>query len=220
MLTRAGMAAASALLVTGCAVPYNGAPIATNPATTYQAKLQAAGHWSAMARHMERELEPALRNTPKRPLYVKPLEPTPFNQAVASQLMTSLVNDGYVVAKTPAGALNVEITTQVVEFSPNRPQYRSNGERTALVAGLWVLTDIQPHTAAWLASVAIAGRDAYDWFRSEFASGATPKTEIIVNVGVSDEQRYYARYTSVYYTVDSDRSLYQQLSKSIAVRGD
>ena len=50
--------------------------------------------------------------------------------------------------------------------------------------------------------------DAYRWFTAQFAPGDTPKTEMIVTVSVADEQRYYARNTSVYYTNDEDLSLY------------
>lgn len=227
--SRAGAALAAALLATGCAMPYSPVPVATNFASTQQAKLQAAAHWTAISQHIEKQLAPALKNSPRRPLYVSALQATPFSQAVASQLTTSLVNDGYVVAKTPDAALTVEIDTQVVAFAADRPQYKFAGERSALVAGLWVLTEIE-HTAQWFATVAIAGQDAYSWFHSQFAAGATPKTEIIVTVGVSDEQRYYARSTSVYYTTDSDRSLYQlapppppprpQPVKSFVVKGD
>ena len=58
---------------------------------------------------MEQELGLALKNGPNRPLYVQPLQATPFNRVVANQLMTSLVNDGYVVSRTPDDALKVEI---------------------------------------------------------------------------------------------------------------
>lgn len=155
-----------------------------------------------------------------------PLQGTPFTRAATGQLMTSLVNDGYVVAKTPHDALKVEVDMQVVAFSGDRPQYKYQGERSALVAGVWALTDVG-HTALGIATAAVFADDAYAWFRSQFASGDTPKTEIIVTVAVSDEQRYYTRQTSVYYTVDSDRRLYEaaplppaQPVKTFAVTGE
>ena len=55
----------------------------------------------------------------------------------------------------------------------------------------------------------VAGADAYSWFRSEFATGETPQTEIIVTASVSDASQYLARSTSVYYVADSDQALYQ-----------
>ncbi|CDG83407.1 putative uncharacterized protein [Janthinobacterium agaricidamnosum NBRC 102515 = DSM 9628] len=216
-----------ALLMAGCAVPYSPAPLATNFPSSQQAKLQAAAHWHAITGHIEKELAPALQKSPNIPLYIEIPQATAFSQAVAGQLTTSLVNDGYVVAKSPRAALKVEIDTQVVEFSAHRPQYKFAGERSALVGGLWVLTEIE-HTPQWMATVGIVGEDAYSWFRSEFASGATPKTEIIVTISVSDERRYYARYTSVYYVTDSERYLYevapppkenQQIVKTFTVKG-
>ena len=223
---KAALSILGAMLVAGCAIPYSPVPLATNAATSKQAKLQAAAHWKAISSHIEKELTPALKKSPNIPLYIDALQPTSFNQAMAGQLITSLVSDGYVVSKTPNAALKVEIDTQVVEFTANRPQYKFAGERSALVGGAWVLTEID-HSVPWLASVAIVGEDAYSWFRSEFSSGATPKTEIIVTISVSDERRYYARYTSVYYVTDNDRQLYEvappkenpQITKSFTVKG-
>ncbi|MFL6676346.1 MAG: hypothetical protein ACJ8LG_24035 [Massilia sp.] len=203
-------------------MPYTPAPAPTNFAFSAQAKLQAAAHWSVITKHMEQALGPSLANSPRRPLFVRPLQATPFNQAVASQLMTLLVNDGHVVSKTPEAALNVDIDTQVVQFSARRPHHVFNGAPSALAAGAWALSQIQP-TSGGLAIAAIGAFDAYSWFHSEIAPGATPQTEIIVTVSVSDERRYYARYTSVYYTTDSDQMLYgsanAQLTKSFAVKG-
>lgn len=214
------------VLATGCATPYSPVPVATHFPTSEQQKLQAGAHWTAITGHIEKQLLPALNNIPRGALYVQPLQATPFTRAVAGQLMTSLVNDGYVVAKTPHDALKVEVDTQVVAFSGDRPQYKYHGERSALVAGVWALTEVG-HTALGLATAAIFADDAYAWFRSQFSSGDTPKTEIIVTVAVSDDQRYYARQTSVYYTVDSDRRLYEtaplppaQPVKTFAVIGE
>lgn len=214
MATRSGLGLLGALLMTGCAIPYSPVPVPRNFENSTQAKAQAAAHWVAITNHIERGLLPTLQSSPNRRLYVVPGKASAFDQALTGQLITALVNDGQLVSKTPDGALTVDIDTQVVEFSPNRPQYQFSGERTALAAGAWVITSIQPHTAAWLATVAIAGEDGYSWFHSAFASGETPKTEIIVTVSVSDGPRYVARSTSVYYVTDSDRSLYGAVPES------
>lgn len=223
MAIRSGIGLLGALLMAGCATPYSPAPLATNYPTSTQAKAQAAAHWMVITSHIEKELLPTLKSTPNRRLYVAPGQTSAFNLALRGQLITALVKDGQVVAKHADGALTVDIDTQVVEFSPNRPQYKFTGERTALAAGAWVITGIE-HSNLWLATVAIAGHDAYSWFHSQFAPGATPKTEIIVTVSVSDAQRYIARSTSVYYVTDSDRSLYgagdsQPTSKTFMVQG-
>ena len=223
MAIRSGIGLLGVLLMAGCAVPYSPAPLATNYPSSTQAKAQAAAHWMAITSHIEKELLPTLKGAPNRRLYVAHGQASAFNQALRGQLITALVNHGQVVAKQADGALTVDIDTQVVEFSRNRPQYKFNGERSALAAGAWVITGIE-HSNAWLATVAIAGHDAYSWFHSQFAPGPTPKTEIIVTVSVSDAQRYIARSTSVYYVTDSDRSLYgaadgRPTSKTFMVQG-
>lgn len=221
MQVRAALALTGALLLAGCAMPYSPAPVATHFQSTQQAKLQAAAHWGVIARHMTTQLAPSLKVNLRRPLYVSSQQSSPFAQGVSSHLVTALVNDGYTVVKVPdANTLRIELDTQVVAFSPKRPQYKFAGERTALVASLWVLTGID-HTVEWLATAAIAGQDAYSWFRSQFATGATPRTEIIVNLSLADDHRYYARTTSVYYALDTDRALYDaahQPSKTFTVR--
>lgn len=231
MVKKTAITLFGATLIAGCALPYSPVPLATNPATSKQAKLQAVAHWEAMSRHIGNELAPTLKNSPDLPLFVDTVQATPFNQAVAGQLITTLVNSGHVVSKTPTAALKIEIDTQVVAFSANRPQYKFAGERSAIVSGAWVITAVN-HTVAGIATAAIVGEDAYSWFHSEFAPGDTPKTEIVVTVSVSDERRYYARYTSVYYVTDSDRLLYevappkdstpannQQVTKLFTVKG-
>ena len=218
---RAALALAGAVALAGCAFPYAPAPVATNFPNTAQGKVQAVAHWDAIARHMVRELSPTLQVNSRRPLYVSAKQNSAFDQAVVTQLTTALVNQGYVVAKKPEhDALMVELETQMVAFHAKRPQYRFAGERSLLVEGVWVLTAIE-QSAAFLASAAIVGHDAYSWFHSHFASGPTPKTEILATLSVSDDQRYYARTTSAYYTSDSDRSLYDaafQPTKTFAVR--
>lgn len=218
---RGAFALAGALVVAGCAFPHSPAPLATNFPSAYQAKLQAAAHWSVIANHMVQQLGPTLKANARRPLYVSARQNSDFSRAVATHVATALVNQGYVVAKKPDHeVLTIEFETQLVAFSANRPQYRFSGERTFLAETAWVLTGIE-HSTAWLATAAIAGYDAYRWFHAHFAPGATPKSEIIVTLSVADDQRYYARTTSVYYTADSDRTLYDaafQPTKTFAVR--
>jgi hypothetical protein len=199
------------LWLSGCAAPYSAVPLPANAPLAKQDQLQASAHWKAISAHLEKQLEPTIRKTPNIPLYVQVAQNTPFSQTMASQLITSLVNDGYVVGKASAGALKVEIDTQVVAFSADRPQYLFAGSRSELMGGAWVINNVNdigaPRPAADEAP-RFSEHDAYSWFRSEF-SGATPKTEIVLTISVSDERRYYARSTSVYYVTDSDRSLYE-----------
>jgi len=222
MFAKAATATALAAALAGCAVPYSPAPIATNFPVAAQQKLQAAAHWTVIADHIEQRLVTDMKKYPLRPFYIaEESGESPFRKAVTNQLITSLVKDGYVVSRTPAGAWNVELDVQAVTFTPNRPQYRYSGAATAIATGVWVLSDIDPTVGA----VALAGgADAYHWFHSQFAPGATPKTELIVTVSVGDQFRYHARSASAYYVADSDRALYgikedTQLTKNFKVVG-
>jgi hypothetical protein len=229
MALKTAMALAAGILLAGCASRYTPTPLPANFATTKQAKLQAAHHWGVIADNIEKHVVAELKKSPPRPVFInEPQDPSPFQRALAVQLTTSLVNDGYTVSRTPAGSLKVDLDVQAVTFTANRPQYRYHGERAILASGVWLLSEIE---APGLLNVAVgAGAwDSYDWFNSQFAPGDTPKTEIIVTVSVSDQYRYVARNTSAYYVADTDRVLYgiidpvpvePQLTRMFKVRGD
>ena len=195
-------------VVAGCATPYSEAPLATNFPTGKQPKLQAAAHWNVIAQDIAQQLTATIKAKSGTPaLYVtQSAGQSEFDRAFSNQLISALLAHGFVVQKNPEGALVVEIDTQPVQFSANRPQYRYAGAATALTAGVWAL---QQASAAGIATAAIAGTDAYMWFQSEFATGATPQMEILVNTSVTDRLQYLARNTSVYYVADADAMLYQ-----------
>ncbi|OFA01060.1 hypothetical protein DUGA2_43920 [Duganella sp. HH101] len=208
MALKTAMAVAAGILLAGCASRYTPTPLAANFPTTKQAKLQAAYHWGVISDNIEKNIVAQLKKGPPRPVFLnEPKEPSAFQRALTTQLTTSLVNDGYVVSRSPAGSLKIDMDVQAVTFTANRPQYRYHGESAALATGVWVLSEIE---APLMANVAVAAGawDSYEWFNAQFAPGATPKTEIIVTVSVSDQFRYVARTTSAYYVADSDRILY------------
>jgi hypothetical protein len=227
--TAMALGAAAALLLAGCASRYTPTPLAANFPTTKQAKLQAAYHWGVISDSIEKRVVAELKKSPPRPVFInEPRDPSAFQRALSTQLTTSLVNDGYVVTRSPAGSLKIDMDVQAVTFTANRPQYRYHGERALLGTGVWLLSEIE---APAVAALAVAGGawDSYDWFNAQFAPGATPKTEIIVTVSVSDQFRYVARNTSAYYVADSDRILYgivdpepeePKLTRLFKVRGD
>ena len=217
------IASLSVMVVTGCAMPYSEAPLATNFPTTKQPKLQAASHWNVIASDVAKRM--AGRIEPKQPLFVnQSAAKTAFDRAFSSQLISALVAEGFIVSKTAQGALSVDIDTQAVRFTANRPQYKHAGTATALTAGVWALRQGEATGAVALAT-AIVAADAYTWFRSEFSTGETPQTEIIVTTSVTNNTRFIARDTSVYYVADSDSRLYeftpptQVLTREIGVTG-
>lgn len=125
-------------LLAGCATPLPGA---TSLPTSEQHTLQAAAHWNAIAGHIEQRLTAGIKQGPQRPLYIaEPAAPAaPFQRALASQLASALVKDGYVVSRSPAGALKIDIDVQALAFAPGREQYRYRGEPDAIAAGVWEL---------------------------------------------------------------------------------
>lgn len=210
---------AVAAFVGGCATPFSEAPLATNFSTTKQQKAQAAGHWNVIAKDVAMQITSGFNDS--RPLFVKEgATRTSFDHAFANQLISALVEQGRIVSKTSRGALVVEIETQSLHFSANRPQYRHAGEATLLAAGVWALVAVDA-TAGGVVTAGIVGADAYSWFKSEFASGVTPQTEIIITTSIGDDSRYLTRYTSVYYVADTDRSLYEAAPtlQTIRVKG-
>lgn len=214
-------------LFAGCATPCSEAPLATNFPTSKQQKLQAAAHWNVIAGDVAKQISAGLKD--KRPLFVNQSSiKTAFDRAFTNDLISALVAGGYTVLKSPDGALSVDVDTQAVRFSPNRPQYNHAGVATAVTGGVWALRDVSLNTAGEVLGAAVAlaaAADAYSWFRAEFATGETPQTEIIVTISVSDASQYLARSTSIYYVADADSRMYvyeppfQAQTKSMGVTG-
>lgn len=194
-------------LMAGCATPYSETPLATNFPTTKQQKLQAANHWNVIAGDVARQIASRLKD--RQPLYVSQAAvKTPFDRVFMNSLVTALVAEGFTVQKSSIGALTVDVDTQAVKFSPDRPQPNFTGVPTALMTGVWALHE-GGATAGAALYASVATVDALTWFRSEFSTGATPQTEIIITASVSDASQYLARSTTVYYVADTDDRLYQ-----------
>ena len=86
-------------------------------------------------------------------------------------------------------------------------RFRQESRSTAkLTSGLWVLERIYDTVTPGAA----AAVDAHQWLRSEFASGPTPRTELIVTSSISSNDRFLAQTTAAYYTSESDARLYAQ----------
>ncbi|KQV80954.1 hypothetical protein ASD15_13790 [Massilia sp. Root351] len=237
MVTKTAAILISGALLAGCAgqqvpqiphTPYSPVPVASNFPTSNQYTLQAAAHWGVIAQHIEKGLAADLKKSPPRPFYIAEPSPqaSPFQRALAAQLVSALVRDGHIVSRTPAGSLKVDIDVQAYTFAPGRAQFRYPGEPTVLTAGVLALTLLEP-VAGLLAGVAAI--DTYQYQHAKFAAGDTPQTELLVTVSVSDQYRYYARNSTAYYVADSDRTLYgiapdvpaeAKLMKTYKVKGD
>lgn len=194
MLSKTASAFLATAVLAGCAAPpYSPTPLATNFPSAEQNKLQAAAHWAAIAKHLEQQLVEEMRKGPQRPYFIhENPQATPFQRALTSQIISSLVRDGYVVSRSPAGALRIDLDVQALTFSSERQQYRPSFTSNMISNGVWVASRQDPTAKS----------------RSAFAPGVTPRTELIITVSVSDQYRYYARSSNAYYVADSDRGLY------------
>lgn len=214
------------LIMAGCITPYGETPIAKNFPTNSQEKLQAASHWGIISNDLSKKIQAGMAGKVEKnqPLYVSAKDNSTFNQVVVAELISSLVADGYTVATKNINALNVEVDTEVLEFSAARMQAKKIGVPTAIATGIWALTEIgTSFTAAGVLTGAIVGGEAYQYINSDKAFGATPKTEIIINLSVLDTNRYIAVSRGTYYVADSDKALYKSAlasqAKSFNVRG-
>lgn len=214
---------AGSVALGGCVARHSEAPIASNFAAQKQMKVQSASHWQLIARDAAAQLIAALPE--KHTLHVRqPAAQSPFEKAFTGQLIGELNAAGYPVMKAEdrPGTLLVEVSATPLLFSRDRLQGKSVGRWSMLTGGLWVLREIYEDSSLAGATMATAATlDAIEWFRSEFASGRTPQTELIVTASVSSAERYYAQVSNTYYTTDSDWHLYSEPAPAIAlpVRG-
>lgn len=198
---------ASTMLLAGCVAPYTEAPVATNFEAEKQKKLQSASHWQLIAEDTAAQLIRALPST-QQPLYViQNAQQSKFQNAFNQQLISSLISAGYPVMKHPNGnrTLTVDVKADPVRFTKNPNRTPVVGEATTLAGGLWVIRNIYRNTSPGAAMMAgTVSYDIYNYLNSEYASGPTPKTELVVTASVSDSDRYYANSTNVYYTTDTE----------------
>jgi len=198
-------------LGTGCVAKFSESPIASNFPTANQYKLQAASHWNIVSTDIADRLiaDLSVKIDKTQGLYVSSVASTPFNKATEIQLISSLLGAGYRVQKSPENAIKVEIDTQVVQFSSNRNKATRNiGVPTALVSGVWFLSEIGT-TAAGVATAGVALGDLTRNFNSDEAGGPVPQTEILVNTIVSNNTDFVSVSKGTYYVADTDKSLYE-----------
>lgn len=205
---------ASTMLLAGCVAPYTEAPVATNFKTENQKKLQSASHWQLIAEDTSAQLIRALPSTQQGLYVVQNAEQSPFQKAFNQQLISSLIAAGYPVMKhsNDRSTLTVDVKADPVRFTKNPKRAPLVGEATTLAGGLWVLRNIYRDTSPGAAMMGAAvSYDIYNYLNSQYASGPTPKTELVVTASISDNNRYYANSTNVYYTTDSDWHNYASL---------
>lgn len=209
------LASALVILMSGCAItPYSEAPTPKNYARTDQMKVQAGEHWKIIANDLATSV---LKNIDKsKIIYLNaPSVQSDFNDAMHTLLISAMVNKGITVVKSSANAnLSIDMSTNVLKFTKDRDRDLV-GTPTALTAGLWVLPSavrrtLNPLNVLRTSSIGLAAAwDTYHFFDSENASGDIPQNEIIVTITASDNNQYFSSISNVYYTSDTDESLYR-----------
>ncbi|NLY16037.1 MAG: hypothetical protein GXZ05_06605 [Gammaproteobacteria bacterium] len=201
---------AGSILLAGCQnlkVPYTEAPVATNFEKTEQSKLQSAAHWQQIAQDTAAQLAASLPSD-KRTLYIRQsAEDSKFQRAFNQKLMSALIASGYAVMKhsEAMGSVTVEVKTDYVKWADRAKRDAVMGEITMLTGGLWVLRNIYVHGSPGAAMMGAAvSADAYFAANSKLAKGSRPKHELVVSVVASDNNRFYANETNVYYTTEKD----------------
>lgn len=110
------VAAAAALLASACATPVHDAPTSNGLASASSLSLESAAHWNALARDVAQQL--SIRLPQGSALFVNQhADASAFERAFSTQLITSLVDAGHPVLRTPAGALRVGVETQVKPYA-------------------------------------------------------------------------------------------------------
>lgn len=111
---------ALAAILAGC----SSAPTATYFPPSSQLKFQAAANWDVIANDVAKQLASSFKGKPALPpLHVSQTgKKTEFERAFNNQLITALVAEGFPVQKNPAGALIVDVDTQVIWSSTASPQ--------------------------------------------------------------------------------------------------
>ncbi len=203
-------------VLAGCSTTHTEAPLASNFATTKQNKLQAANHWLLIAKDVADQIRIGTEKVGAPVFVTPPQQNSKFTQAFYTQIITSLVNQGVTVRKYNDGTAQViDIDTQLLKFSPNRHQNKRFISATAISGGIMAIhgLDFPVKTDAVLGSLAVTG--AYDWLRwidQEYASGATPRYELIVTTSLVKNAQFIARRTDAYYIADSDWTMYNNES--------
>jgi hypothetical protein len=200
------------LLVAACAQPYSEVPVPSNFVTSKQLKLQSTGHWQIIAQDVAKNIADAYHSD--APIWFKPNpSASPFEQAFRQQLSTALNNHGLKVLMEPNDRFyQLDIDTQVLRFTGYRIKANPNRVPTSLQTGVSSLdhASINPFITRRDGNNhdGIAINDFY-WAGNEFAQGAVPQQEIVINTHLNNQKQYIISDSRAYYVGDADTALYQ-----------
>lgn len=206
-----------AAAVVGCASP---APVAENFPLSYQKVARTAHHWDVVADDVVAQTLDAIGKMPQfqgRSIVVTPSRNTAFNTAFREFMITHLVSSGAQVGvcktvktsgrgfQAEGPEVEVHYDTQLIVHGKDVPNY-APGRFTALAAGVAVIRN------AWFdgeTNAALLAAGALADFGLGHAARPT-RTEIIVTTSITDQNRFVARKSDIYYVPDADARLFIQ----------
>lgn len=209
-------------------------PVPTDHVKSGQQKLQATKHWDIIAEDVAKQSIKSLndRGLLKMPLSIKTKgSPTIFHQSLNGFITTHLVNQGAVVSALSENnkiidKIQMEHDIQVVKFKSERSNRRKSdylpGQYTAESLGLITLYNA---VTRWSSDSLKAGfigvgaaRDAIAISeRKDDSLLEVPNVEVIVHSSIIKDGTYIMRKSNVYYFNEPDKSLYNQISKTVNV---
>lgn len=180
-----------------------------------QNKMQAAHHWNVLAADVANRInnELIINDYMQTPVYIKttcgsdaspcgPNEASMFDEAFRDLLITQLVGFGVPVHHQPIeDALTINYKVQMVQHTANRIRTVRPGLITALTTGVMVLRDVHET----IATIAFSGL-------VDFANQSLTNSghyEVIITTSMVNHERYFFRFSDIYYINDLDIFQYQ-----------
>lgn len=209
----------AALLVAGCAI-HDGRPPVSTMDVGGQVKLKSASHWQIVAADVSSQIARAFKQdnlTPRQVWVPDGSSKSRFAAVFASQLRSSLVQSGLVVADSPKTAYEVEVKTEAVWHGKSRHAYRP-GTYTALATGVMVLRDAIINGSDPVGAV-IGVAAAYDVAKTIDEFSGRPFTELVLTTAIRHNGNYVLHRTDVYYVDEVDVALFETGARDFAVVG-
>ncbi len=193
-------------------------PQAMNYPTSGQQKARAVHHWDLLASDAAQRIaaQAALGGLEKHTFHLVPATSTPFNRAFGDLLLTRLVQQGLIMASSPAldntAGAYIRFDAQVVSHE-SRARNSSPLPVTSLAVGVAVLRDAWKHIPSTASGVGAGltiglAADLSSALLSGSASGGPTRTELLVSTSLEMGQRFVSRTTDIYYIEPEDAKLF------------
>jgi len=207
--TIVALAMSVALGAVGCATKYSPYPRATLPETEYQAKIQAAAHWKAIAANEAKLIAEKLGQSAHVTIDIASVE-SPFGVAYQKFLTQHLVEEGIRVSET-GGDYKLSFHAQIITHK-DRDRLKDWGLTPAAGATYAVVAAANNWTPSGLAAIpAVIAIDAAVYHNK---SASTPDSEMILTTEVQRNGQFISSNSRFYYFNPGDISLYVGKSRA------